>query len=221
MTRSQWKRASVCAFALVVGLASAATAVDEPGRKMGRQISVFEQILDRVLIESPNFLINSRDNSRGMYVECFGAVFSFRASLVEKFDWDEGDWPWGGRIEIDDEDRIIIRPDRGDEDDWEDEEGEDGDRRSWSSRREAQEERLYERGKREMIETILDYGDTMTSLSDDQWVSIVGLLEDSEYFLDNRISRLVIKARMSDLRAYADGDIEEEEMESRMEIMEF
>ena len=100
MTGNRWIRATALALACLVGFSTAAVAVDEPGRKMGRQISVFEQILDRVLIESPNFLINSRDNSRGMFVECFGAVFTFRASLVEKFDWDDDDWPWGGRIEM-------------------------------------------------------------------------------------------------------------------------
>jgi len=228
MTRPQRIIGELCALAACATPISGAFASDQPGRKLGRQISVFEQILDRVLIESPNFLISSRDNSRGMYVECYGAIFSFRASLVEKFDWNGGEWPWGSRIEIDDDNHVTIRPGhrRDDETSGEEEErgrdqadeNEDG---GGDSSGQAKEKRLYEHGKQELAEALLDYGDTLSALSDDQWVAIVGLLEDSAYFMDNRISRLVVRARLGDLRRYGEGDLDEEAMQSRIEIMEF
>jgi predicted GNAT family N-acyltransferase len=62
-------------------------------------------------------------------------------------------------------------------------------------------QQTYEKGRQELIDALADYGETLTALRDDQWVAIAAFLKDNDYFRDRSISRLVIKARMRDLRA--------------------
>jgi hypothetical protein len=67
-----------------------------------------------------------------------------------------------------------------------------------------------------MIDVLLDYGDTITSLDDSQWVAVVAQLIESDYFEANKISHLILKAKISDLRAYAADKINEKEMITRI-----
>ena len=67
-----------------------------------------------------------------------------------------------------------------------------------------------------IVDVFLDYGDTLTSLEDDQWVAVVAFLRDSSYFSEARISHLALKAKASDLRAYASEKISEKEMVKRI-----
>ena len=73
-------------------------------------------------------------------------------------------------------------------------------------------EALYDRGKKEVLEVLMEYGETLTGLGDDQWIAIVGFLKDSKYFTESKISRLVMKAKMRDLRAYSAGQLTEQAM---------
>ena len=82
--------------------------------------------------------------------------------------------------------------------------------------KEADSALLYKKGKAELVQALLDYGDTITSLRDDQWIALAAFLKDSGYFLDNRISRLVLKAKARDLRDYAAGKIPESDMRRRI-----
>jgi hypothetical protein len=191
----------------LVTTASDALAQDRPGsRKVMKQIGIMEQILDQVLIDSPNFLVPGRGNARGIFMEEFGVLLTFEASLVQR-DWDDWNWKNEFKIEKDEHgDRVIIIPDP-DEDD-EDSEG-DSDRR-------PSEERLYEGGKIEIEDMILDYGSTLGTLDDSHWIAVAAFLKDSEYFLDNRISRLVIRARMKDIRDYESGALSEDEMRAKL-----
>jgi hypothetical protein len=210
-------------------------AVDAPeNRKMARQIDVMEQILDQVLLDSPNFLVPGRDNARGLYIKNYGLVFTFDASLVDKgfrhehmsfegFDFENKDG------------QIIIRgrdKDKGDraEDDEEapeeeeasgEEEGEDGEIRTMRDRVRSRQEKLYLRGKTEIVDVLLDYGDTLTTLGDDQSIAIVAYLRDSDYFDQRKFSQLILKAKMKDLRAYAADQLSEEEMIKRIVEAEY
>jgi hypothetical protein len=196
---------------------------DVVSRKMLRQLGVMEKIIDQVLIDSPNFLVSGGDNTRGLYLEEFGVLLSFEASLVNKGSWDIGRWG-GFQIEEDKEGRkVIVIPGLSDDEDKdkdkdtgkgepEEENSEGSDRLSWRDRFKGDESKLYDRGKDEIRGVLLDYGDTVSQLRDDQWLAIAAFLKDSDYFLENKISRLVIKAKMSDLRAYAAGKISEKEM---------
>lgn len=180
------------------------------GRRMKRQIGVLESIVDQVLLDSPNFLVSSSRNAHGLYLDGFGVLVTFEASLVDTEGW--GDWGNKFRMETDKDGRtIVIIPDPDEDDD----ERDDDEGSSWIERHRRREARLYSNGKQEMVETILDYGDTVTSLADEEWLAIAAFLKDSDYFMESRISRLIMKARMKDLRSYAEGKISEEEMVAR------
>ena len=205
--------------ALVVGAMSGVFAPaqaqdDGPGRKIARQVGVLEKVLDQVLIDSPNFLVPGRNNARGIFLEEFGALLTFEASLVSKGGMNfEFDWPGGYRIEENEKgDKVIVIPKRSRD--------EDEDERERSPRR-GEEARLYERGKAELREALLDYGDTLSGLDDDHWLAIAAYLKDSEFFVNERISRLVIRVRMRDIRAYSAGKIDEKTVISRFQETEY
>jgi hypothetical protein len=80
---------------------------------------------------------------------------------------------------------------------------------------------LYKRGKEELVQALFDYGATLTALRDDQSVAIAAFLRDSDYFRENKLSRLILKARMRDLREYSAGRISDGEMRSRMTVEEY
>jgi hypothetical protein len=121
--------------------------------------------------------------------------------------------------------------DREDEDEWDDEEGDDiiidfygADGKSLRELREDQEERAresYEEGKQELIDVLIGYGDSMTRLEDDQWVVIAAFLQQDDFFEEQGLSRLILKARMSDLRAFGRERISAEEMTGRVVIEEY
>jgi len=207
--------------ALLAGLiVSRAFAVEPPpSRKMERQIEVMEKIVDQVLIDSPNFLVSGRGTTRGLYVQGYGAIFTFAASLVNKgSDW-SFDFKDGFKILEDDGRRVIVLdPDEWEDDDRDADEDEDDPR---LSRGDRVQERLYGRGKAEIVDVFLDYGDTITTLDDGEWVAVVAFLRDSSYFTEARISRLALRAKAADLRAYASEKISEEEMVKRIREDEY
>jgi len=227
------KASQVVAAALIVLLsASAALAVDKPdSRKMARQMDVMEQILNQVLIDSPNFLVFGRDYTHALYVADFGMIFTFEASLVGKDEDEEFDWKKFGlegfRIETDGERKVIVigpedppEPPDAPEPPKAGEKDEDS-ARSWEERRRSKHDRLYRRGKTELVDVLLDYGDTLTTLKSNQRVAIVAKLIDSDYFEDRKISHLVLKAKISDLRDYAAEKISEKEMVTRIVETEY
>ncbi|MEZ4650325.1 MAG: hypothetical protein R3E97_16375 [Candidatus Eisenbacteria bacterium] len=191
-------------FGAVMGSIHPAVAQDDvKARKMERQVGVLEKILDQVLIDSPNFLVPGRNNTRGIFLDEFGVLLTYEASLVDKdkFDWNF-DFDRKPQITKDEDgNQVIVIPKR-----------DDSEERTPIRRGEA---RLYERGKVEIREMLLDYGDTMTGLSDNHWLAVAAYLKDSDYFIDERISRLVMKVKMKDLRAYTAGKIDEETVLSR------
>jgi hypothetical protein len=206
--------------ALVTGAVATADAKDgQVTRKLKKQITVLERVLDEVLVDSPNFLVGSRRNTHGLYLDEFGVLFSFEASLISR----DEDFPfgitfgdWGKGFTIDREgDKVTISWDRD-----EDGDGEDDvvviDKEEMREKHEESQRELYEAGKAELTEALMDYGETLTTLRDDQWVAVAAFLRDSDFFAHNKISTLVFKAKLSDLRAYAQGDISEDAMAKRV-----
>ena len=64
-------------------------------RRQDKEIRLMENIIDDMLVESPNFLLQSADNTRGTFIEGYGAVFTFKTSLVYR-GWNSGGgwWHW-------------------------------------------------------------------------------------------------------------------------------
>ena len=229
---SKWAILVAIPLTLLVHLVAQSLAAETPeSRKMKRQVAVMEQVLDQVLVDSPNFLVPGRDNTRGIYLPEFGALFTFEASLLQK-DWDLSAFGHFD-FEVDDQgDKVIIWKDKsakGDEDAEEeqaesdeekdrekDEKGMAKDRARRLAKKLSSQEGLYDRGKKEIVDVLMEYGDTLTGLGDEQWIAIVGFLKDSKYFTENKISRLVMKAKMRDLRAYMSGRLTEQAMISKV-----
>jgi len=213
--------ARAAALALVACAAAAlalpAVLAGGPGdTKIHRQIGVMEKIIDKVLLDSPNFLVHGGENTRGLYLEEVGALFTFDASLTNA-DFDVKGYlkSLGQRFETrTDEDGntvIILKNDKkkGDEDE-EDEpdalENLPGD--------------TFDRGREELIQTLLDYGETLTSLQDNQSIIIAAFVQGAELARGRGVSQVVLRARMADVRAHADGKLSEREMRSRVTIEE-
>jgi len=218
MEFTAWVAAGAAALAL--GAASPAAAQDSgpPGSgKLQRQVDVFERFASQMLLDSPNFLVSGSQAARGIYIDCYGVLVSFNASLIQHDD-DEKAWKWWkGSYKIKrDGDKIYVVPEGGDTED-----GEEIDFEEWQDRKAKRVSRTYDRGKQEIVDLLLDYGDLITRLQDDQWVAVAGFLRDTEFLEDKGISHLVVKASVKDLKAYGAGDIKEDEMVSRMVVEEY
>ncbi len=203
---------------------SDATAQDVP-RKLEREIFLMEEIISDVLIDSPYWLVSSGGPNHGIYIDGFGVLFSLEASLTSGSFWhDDGGWSLlrklGWRRHSD---RIIIDLDDDDEY-WDDEDYDDEDEDAYDryrSRRKERDERCYERGRGELREVLADTGDILSELNDQDYVAIAAFLEDHRYFRRNKLSRLFMKVKMGDLRAYHDDHISLEELESRIVVEEY
>ena len=213
--RSRWTRRLGLLAVTVMALGILVSEADAAGRKkVDRQIRLMERILDDMLVESPNWLVQGSHETRGRYREGEGVEFSFDANLVHSGYGKFKKWSWFGdglRIDIDDGD-----------DDYDDEDRDS--RRKRHDRMEERslkkQERLYSRGKSEIVETLLDFGDALTTLKDDEWITIVVYLDDADIFDEKDIRDLVVKAKMADLRAYADQKLSEEDAVKRVQIEE-
>jgi hypothetical protein len=177
---------------LITGAASTVLAGSD--ERMDRQIRVFEKALDTMLVDSPNWLVRNSEPTHGYYVGDHGAVFSFRASLVSWWDDDHGPW-WRWWKDRDDDDR-----------DWDEVV--------------SRQERKYERGKKEIVESLLDFGEVLSSLDDDDWVEISVKLRDAAYFRENDLRRLEMQIKMRDLRAFYEGRTGEKEVIDKIQIKE-
>jgi len=231
---NKWFCGILCLVGLLflAGVMTPVEAQDKMTRKLSRKISVMERVVDEVLRDSPYLLIHSDRPTSGIYLDGYGVVFAFRASLVNSshsFSSQLGfikglrDWT----IDSND-DRVIIHYgdddehyylDDEDEELYEDEDEEEyrEDAKKWRSRRDKKDKRRYERGREELVEALIDYGGSLPGLADNEWVIIAASLQGDDFFKDNNCSHLLVKARVRDL----DADLSEEEMKERVIIEEY
>jgi hypothetical protein len=200
----------VAGAVLSTGLSAGADSRDDSrdnpaGDRLDRQIGIFEKVLDDMLIESPNFLVQSRDNAQGTYIDGLGAMFTFRTSLNSRHRGSH--WDWLGDtiahfIVVDEDDHEILS---------------DRDLRE----REIQEQtRLYADGKDEILEALRDFGGVLTSLGDADRIEIRVRLGGDAYFKENTLRKLTVSVTMGDVRAYMNGDLGAERFADRVSIKE-
>lgn len=216
--------ATLMAVVLISG--TVAQAQDVP-KKLRRQMHIVEALLSDVLIDSPYWLVSSGGHVNSFYQEDFGVIVTLEASLVggDSNIFLSDRFSLGGvRVERHG-DRVIVFGDddddwywEDDDDDYDDDADDDDDALSkkWRSRRMRRSEDRYEKGKEELREALIDYGESLAGLSDNQTVMFVTYLDDHRYFRKNKISRLILKAKVQDLRARGDGNISLDEMNSRI-----
>lgn len=215
--------ATLLAVVLVSG--TVVQAQDVP-KKLERQMRIVEALVSDVLIDSPYWLVSSGGHVNSFYQKDLGVVVTLEASLVGgDSNIYLGDHFALGDIRVERHGgRVVVFSDDDDDWYWEDDDDEDEDidedddelSKKWRSRRMQRSESRYEKGKEELREALIDYGESLAGLKDDETVMFVTYLNDHRYFRKNKISRLMLKAKVKDLRARADGDISFDEMNSRI-----
>ncbi len=224
--------AVLVAAGLVVTLGSQAFAEKPAGaKKLNREIGIMERTIDEVLIESANLLVSGGAMTDGIYVGDYGVVFTVDASPIPQ-GWRSSGW-FGNHVEFEDDgDRIIVYKDKHGWDDEDDDEGKDakkdakargkGDKKriDWFAKRADHEKKMYERGKDELRDVLVDYGDMLSSLRDDQSIVLAVQLHGAEYLDDQKISQCVMTARVGDLRALTAGTITRDAMLAKVTIDE-
>lgn len=215
--------APAAALLILAGAAGPALGADDTvSKKLDRQIGVMEKIVDEALLDSPNFLIYSHQVTHGLYLDEFGMLFSFEAAINTKA---SGDW-WK-KLQDTMGKKFKVRRENGktiieyDGDDGDEDTTIDVDDSDWQNKMEAEQKTLYENGKKELAGVLLDYGDTLTGLRDNQTVAIAAFLRKGDFLMESGISTLVVKAKMSDLRAYAKGTLSESAMRDRIAYQEY
>jgi hypothetical protein len=212
---------AVCTAFLVAILGPGTALASGPANpeKLTRQIGSMEKALDRVLVDSPNFLVTSGDNTAGFYIPDFGVVLTFNAQIVDEW-YNMHGFSLGPYSDIritkddDGERQIIIRKNKhlsvG--------------RALGFGGKDADEVRdtveLYNMGKDELIDLLLDEGETLGALPDGQYVMICARMNDDDLRHEKKIQRLTLKAKIDDLKAYADDKLSESEMKARIVIEE-
>ena len=243
-----WKRrllGALVAVMTLVGFAGLAfSAPPEGSVKVMRQVRIMEGIIDKVLLDSPNFLVHSGNNTHGLYIPEYGAIFTFEASLTSgMFGIDNLSFTipqFEVKTDDDGNKTIVMKNVEKAKKDAEkakqhaaqakadalaqaESEGapstpeppgsSDGD--------ESDSAQLYQKGKQELIQAILDYGETLTQLKSGQWIAVAAFLQNDSYFEKNKLSRLVVKAKIDDLRSFSGGTIDEQSMRSRVMVEEY
>lgn len=196
--------AGILAAVFVPVSSSAAPGTD----RRDKEIRIMERALDDMLVESPNFLVRSSEPTNGIYLEGRGAVFTFKTGLYTSSWRSEGDgWHWFRH----DDTRVIVI---------------DGDGRSvqsgkdWRRQQLPEEERLYEAGKEELLDTLLDFGQVLSALGDDDWLEVRARLRGAEYFHEHDLNTLRVRVKMRDVRDYLDGRVDRDAVRNRIEIEE-
>ena len=209
MTRT---RLWISALTLTAVLASAGTAAAQSGpspAKLQKQIAVIEKFINEDMVESKVLLVPGHEVTRGIYLQEFGVLFTLQASVItpENEHW-----------------KKILE---GDEDD-DDEQDYDKAKKKYEERERVRKEMMqarqknYEIGKNEIRGALLDYGGTLASLRDNQWVGIAAFIDDHDYFGENNDSETVFfRAKMSDLRAHDQGQLNEQQILARVLVQEY
>jgi hypothetical protein len=203
------------AAGLSVLLAGTAGA-EGPDSRLERQIGVMERILDEVMVESPNFLVHSSEPTHGLYLDEFGVLFVITASFTSNYeDWKDLSFP-NFSIEQDDDGNVIILKRKSSKDT-----GDEDEDVSWREIQEKRQAEQYAAGKQELVDAVLDYGETLSALQGSQSVAVALFLEDYEYMDKDGMSRLVIKARMEDLRSFSAERLSRDAMAKKLSIEEY
>ncbi len=203
---------------VLVGLAGDGWAGRE--KRINRQISIMEKIIDEAMVDSRYALVRSTHPSHGVYLADYGPVFTLEVGLVDE-DFGSLGSIWsrlGGDISIetkegeDGEKVITIRSGKKKDRDGDDDEGKKGG--------EPDDAEKYAKVKDELIEVIRDYGDTIAKAKGDEWFTILASPLRGSWG-DSEISRLVVRVRMKEITAYNRENLDEEGFRKKVQIIEY
>jgi hypothetical protein len=67
---------------------------------------------------------------------------------------------------------------------------------------------------------LMDFGDLLTTLPDGETIQLVAYLDDAEYFDEKDVRELTMTVKMADVRAAANGSLDEKKFTERVKIDE-
>ncbi len=190
-----------------------ATAGDN--KRISKQISIMEKILDEALVESRFALVRSTHPTHGVYIEDYGPVFTLEVGLVDSEGWFGGSiWSNLGK------DFSIIT-----------EEDEDGEKvitiRSGSKKGKKADnedvmgdEEKYGKVKDEIIEVMRDYGDTIAKAKPNEWFTVFASPLHTSWG-DDGYHRLVLRVQMKEISAFTSGKLSEDKFAQKVQITEY
>lgn len=184
--------------------------------RLERKVAVMERVIDEVLVQSPNVVVDSREVTRGLVLDGYGVVFIFDAGLHSRLPWagraviaPEGTFRWrsGSRARPAPEAPEAPEPPEAPGAPTSLEDAEVLSLEEWEEESAAKRAQMLEGLRAELVDTLLDYGPTLSELPDDAWVTIVAFLGDGGPFDREGPKRLSVKARMRELRSHSGGDL--------------
>ncbi len=216
--RTAWLAGAVFASLLLAAAAGLKAAPAGSGgatpNRIDRQITVMETMIGRVLVDSPNWLVRGSDAVQGLYLPDYGAVFVVDASLTSNRFGNVVIGP-GSHFELLRDDSIVIRREKS------------GPGGLFSARDKKEKEKdqdpakLYEQGKAELLQMFADYPEALSALPGGQSVVLVLRVGKGVFSsTDLGISRLTMRVKSDDLKALADGRIQESDLKSRIQVEE-
>lgn len=193
-----------------------AWAKDKDDERLKKQISIMEKIIDEAMVESENALVKSTHPTRGVYLEGYGPVFTLEVGMVdEKFQWDKLSklLEFGNGYSVvkeskDDEGETVITIKRK----------KGGDEVVVDSETVSEEER-WKLVKKELIEVVRDYGDTIARAKPDEWFTLFAT--PLTKWGDKEKDRLIIRVQMKEISAYNAGSLNESDFEKRVHVSEY
>jgi len=224
------------ALALLVSIVPAAlsSTVDDPlpgsspHKKVNRQISVFARMIDDALIESDYALVTRGRNTVGAYVPGQGAVFAFRFSLVDS--------PQLASLKLQALDRlaelndldiylrhdgdVLVEPKGAEKDRKESDEDKEEKVKALNDKLAAKRALSYVRVKEELAGFCAEYGEMLDAIPGNEWVTLVARTSDGPWG-EKKITMLILRVRMSDLRERAEGRIDDAAFRKRIQVEEY
>ncbi len=188
---------------LLGAMAASATASEPDTSRLERKVQVLETILDEVLVQSPNVVVNRPSGTtRGLVLEGYGAVFTLRASLTRHL-----------LVQLEAAEKRMVTGDKDFKFFFVSPDEEKAGSAGTDAKRGAPEDDPAKRlvmFKTELTDAMLDYGPTLNELRDDDWLVVAAFLDGRSLLGGGDGTRLVLRAKMRDLRQYASGALSRE-----------
>jgi len=209
-------------FTLVLAFALSPAFGASQSDRLDRKIQIMEKVLDEVLVQSEHVSVMSRSATRGLYLEGYGALFMFDGGLGESLMLERGRLRSGVFVVGDQppkkgDENTSSRDRRFSDEHLELDKLEDLEK--WKEESNAKKRENLAGLQNELIDTMLDYGTTLTELENGSWLTFVAFLGDNISLLGGgEEQRLQLQIKMSDIRQLMSGSLSRDEARKRVVI---
>jgi hypothetical protein len=215
--RESWTIALIAtALVILMGLFVAmSTASAGENTRLDRKVQVMERVIDEVLALSPHVMVTGAGTTHGLVLDGFGALFVLEGAVG-------GEWLVTPDSLFVPGARLLHGQDPPPKAGGSGTADVERDLASLKQRQQEAEARRAEHlaGLRgELADALIDYGATLSELDGDDWVAIAAFLGSSRLFVgSDDDQRMLVKAKMRDLRQYAAGNLSREAVAERVVV---